>query len=155
MAVRAGPPIGRPSCETKLLNGLIDRRDAARAQIAHDMRDHRTTKPVKKVNKNLSIAKDDGQTNVAMLWLRDGKMRKWLLQMKMLWPAGGVAVRCAVPQHQTPAEKHALNNMESVYSFTASALPLSCSCSPPAGMQVSSTWARRSYPPGLSSASAS
>ena len=84
MAVRARPPTGRPSCETKLLDILIDRRDAARAQVTHDMRDPRTTlyKSVKELIKGLDVAKDNGRTNFAMLWLCGGKMRKSLLDMK-------------------------------------------------------------------------
>ncbi len=61
------PPFSalRPCSIAYCSRALIDRRDAARAQVTRDMRDHRTTpyKPVKKMIKALDFATDDGQTN--------------------------------------------------------------------------------------------
>ncbi len=39
-------------------------------------------KPVKKTMTALDIATEDGPSNFAMLWLRGGKLRKSLMQMK-------------------------------------------------------------------------
>lgn len=62
----------------------MDRREAARVQLSHDMRQPWTTLQAGQEGPitALDIATEDGPSDFAMLWLRGGKLRKSLTQMK-------------------------------------------------------------------------
>ena len=128
---------------------------AARARrVGTDVCNRRSTlyKPIKAAIIKLDVAKEHEPTNFAMLWLRDGTQRKTLKQMKERGQLAEWLRGALVPSIRRLLRE---SNGDLWFSITAFASPSSCICRLGAGMQVSSTWARRRRPWGLLSATVS